>query len=84
MILNYSRLQVGEFNVVQKTINVSDLCSNLIKEFDIAAKNKLLDLSFQNDCGDALIIADEYSINLVVSNLLDNAIRIQFADAFSG
>jgi hypothetical protein len=75
MILNYSRLQVGEFNLKSNKINISKICTNLVKEFNTAAKNKSLALSFQNDCGDTVVFADEYSITMAISNLIDNAIK---------
>jgi PAS domain S-box-containing protein len=75
MILNYSRLHVGEFNIKPDKINISLICANLVKEFNTAAKNKSLDLSFQNNCGDTAIFADEFSISMAISNLIDNAIK---------
>jgi len=38
MILNYSRLHVGEFNITPNKINISLICLNLVKEFSTAAK----------------------------------------------
>jgi len=75
MILNYSRLQVGEFNITPCNINISLICTNLVKEFITGAKYKSLDLTFQNNCGDAAIFADEYSITMAISSLIDNAIK---------
>jgi PAS domain S-box-containing protein len=75
MILNYSRLYVGEFNIKLDKINISLICANLVKEFNTTAKNKSLDLSFQNNCGDTAIFADEFSISMAISNLIDNAIK---------
>jgi len=75
MILNYSRLHIGEFNITPNKINISLICTNLVKEFHIAAKNKSLELSFRNNCGSTAIFADEYSITMAISNLLDNAIK---------
>jgi CheY-like chemotaxis protein len=74
-ILNYSRLQVGDFSIIRKNFRLSNVCSNLISEFIIAAKFKSLDLTFQNNFEDASPFADEYSITLVISNLIDNAIK---------
>ena len=34
-----------------------------------------MDLTFQNNCGDANLFADEYSIIMAISNLIDNAIK---------
>jgi PAS domain S-box-containing protein len=75
MILNYSRLQVGKFPVFRKKMEIAPICINLVAEFSKTAKDKSLDLSFQNNCDDANIFADEYSITLAVSNLIDNAIK---------
>lgn len=75
MILNYSRLHVGEFNIKPKKINISNICTNLVKEFNTAANNKSLKLTFQNNCGDTEIVGDESSISMAISNLLDNAIK---------
>jgi PAS domain S-box-containing protein len=75
MILNYSRLQVGEFNIQPKKIKISQICTNLVKEFISAAKSKSLDLSYQTNCGNIEIFADEYSITMAISNLIDNAIK---------
>jgi PAS domain S-box-containing protein len=75
MILNYSRMHVGEFFIKPAQINISLICTNLVKEFNTNAKNKSLDLSFQNNCGDVKIFADEYSITMAISNLVDNAVK---------
>jgi CheY-like chemotaxis protein len=75
MILNYSRLQVDKFPVFRKNMELSSVCINMVREYAKAAKYKSLDLTFQNNCGTAYIIADEYSITLAISNLLDNAIK---------
>lgn len=79
MILNYSRLHVGEFNIRPAKISLSKICTNLVKEFNTSAKHKSLELSFQNNFGDTFIFADEYSITMAVSNLIDNAIKFTSA-----
>jgi CheY-like chemotaxis protein/anti-sigma regulatory factor (Ser/Thr protein kinase) len=56
-------------------MELAPICINLVREFSKTAKDKSLDLSFQNNYGDAKIFADEYSIILAVSNLIDNAIK---------
>jgi PAS domain S-box-containing protein len=75
MVLNYSRLQVGEFKISPTKIEISHICSNLVREFVTAAKYKSLELSFQNNCGENAIYADENSIIMAISNLIDNAIK---------
>jgi PAS domain S-box-containing protein len=75
MMLNYSRIQIGEFPLLRKKLELSAICTNLVKEYTTAAKFKLLKLIFQNNCRDAEIFADEYSIVMAISNLIDNAIK---------
>jgi CheY-like chemotaxis protein len=74
-ILNYSRLQVGEFITIHKKFCLSSVCNTLISEFSTAAKFKSLELTFQNNCGEVYTFADEYSITMAISNLVDNAIK---------
>jgi PAS domain S-box-containing protein len=75
MILNYSRLQVGKFPVFRKNMDLPIVCENLIREYSKAAQQKSLDLVFRNDCVSAKIFADEFSITMAISNLIDNAIK---------
>lgn len=76
MILNYSRIQTGEFPVIPREIELSSICENLIKEFNTAAKGKALELSFKNKIDKkVMLFGDEYSITNSISNLIDNAIK---------
>jgi len=68
-------LQVGEFPLFRKNLDISDICVNLVTEYALTAKNKSLDLTFQNNYGDANLFADEYSISIAISNLIDNSIK---------
>ncbi|MHB1687967.1 MAG: PAS domain-containing sensor histidine kinase, partial [Ignavibacteriaceae bacterium] len=75
MILNYSRLQVGEFDFKLEPVDIVLIIANLINQFKYSAHGKSLDLSFENKCGESKITADEYSITNAISNLIDNAIK---------
>ncbi len=75
MILNYSRMQVGEFPVNKELIGISLMCINLVKEYITAAKFKSLELKFRNDCGEVKLFTDKYATNMAISNLIDNAIK---------
>ena len=75
MILNYSRIQTGEFPINPKEIELSVICQNLVKEFKTAAKSKSLQLSFEDKRDKTIIWGDEYSITHSISNLIDNAIK---------
>lgn len=75
MILNISRLQIGEFPYKPDNVNISQLLTNLVNEYQVTAKNKSLDLLFENNFEDIFIYADEYCITQSLSNLIDNAIK---------
>ncbi len=75
MILNYSRIQTGEFPINPEEIELSSICRNLISEYTLAARTKMLDLSFENKFGDAAIKGDAYSITQAIANLIDNSIK---------
>ena len=76
MILNYSRIQTGDFPVAHRKIELSSICENLVKEFFNSAKSKSLKFSFENSCSKSTsIFADEYSVTHAISNLIDNAIK---------
>ena len=75
MILNYSRLQSGEFTVIPKQINLFEICESIIQQNKDAAEVKSLELLFDNRCDGTKITGDEYTITQIVSNLLDNAIK---------
>lgn len=75
MILNYSRLHIGEFSPVQKQFDLVLLIDNIKKEYLSLAAAKGLELSFSNKIKDIIIEADEYCIAQAISNLVDNAIK---------
>lgn len=75
MILNYSRLQIGEFPVNYQKTNITEIISGLVLEFQSAAKLRGIDLTFENKCGSVFLNVDEYSFTQTISNLIDNAIK---------
>jgi signal transduction histidine kinase/CheY-like chemotaxis protein len=75
MMLNYSRIQVGEFPIYQKKLDLSRICTDLVKEYTTAAKFRSLELILQNNYANVEIMGDEYSIIMAISNLIDNAIK---------
>ncbi|MDP3148537.1 MAG: PAS domain S-box protein [Ignavibacteria bacterium] len=75
MILNYSRLQTGEFTVIPKEIDIFEICERVINQNKDDAEKKNLEFVFDNRCNETKIIGDEYSITQVVSNLIDNAVK---------
>ena len=75
LILNYSRLQIGDYPLFPKNIDLFSICRNLTNQYSIEAKNKFIELIFQNKCDESIILADEGSVIMSISNLIGNAIK---------
>jgi CheY-like chemotaxis protein len=75
MILNFSRLQVGDFGITPAKLCLPALIQSLIKEYDTVADRKSIKLSFENKCGEAVLEADEYCLAQAIGNLIDNAFK---------
>jgi len=75
MIMNFSRLQVGEFPVKLADVNIANVIEPLIKEFKVLADQKAISLVFDNKCGNVLLFIDEYCVVQAIYDLLDNAVK---------
>lgn len=75
MILNFSRLQIGDFKFNPRIIDLPEFLTILYQEFYAPAKQKGLELVFENKIGEIQIESDYYCLHQVVSNLLDNAVK---------
>jgi len=75
MILNFSRLQVGELKSNPKNIDLNNVLLELSEDFSLVARQKGLALKYENNLGNILIQSDIYCLNQVLSNLLDNAVK---------
>jgi len=75
MIMNFSRLQVGEFPTQPTEVNLSVVLESLVKEFQVLAHEKSVNLFFENHCDEAILHIDEYCIIQAVYDIVDNAIK---------
>jgi PAS domain S-box-containing protein len=75
MILNFSRLQVGEFKSNPKKIDLNNVLFELSEDFNLIARQRKLELKYENKIGNVMIQSDIYCLNQVLSNLLDNAVK---------
>lgn len=75
MILNFSRLQVGEFSVSKELLKLPAIINNLMSEYKSTADTNSLEFTFENKCGDGDLLADSYCISHAISNLIDNALK---------
>ncbi len=75
MILNFSRLQIGDFPITFKIVNINKLLNDLVKDYKPTFSSKSLQLEYINEIGNLDLLIDEYSISQAIGNLLDNAFK---------
>ncbi len=75
LILNVSRVQIGDYKLNISRFNLSNAIEKLVDQMRYEAEKKLVTLEYDNEYGFALVIADEYCITEAVSNLINNAIK---------
>lgn len=74
-ILNMSELQLGTYEVTTRTVDIKDLLEGLIKEYNKYAMNKNIDLKISVQSSNSSINTDDYAVNQIFANLIDNAIK---------
>jgi PAS domain S-box-containing protein len=76
LILNASEMQIGTYHPSFKNINLGEKVLNIIKtEYSTLAKQKGLHLTFNDNLPASVIYGDDYSINQIFINLIDNAVK---------
>ncbi len=75
LILNMSELQLGTYEVTKRKLDLTTILSNIRKEYLNLAKSKNLELRFISNYEKAEIYSDEYAVNQIFANLVDNAIK---------
>ncbi len=76
LILNMSELQTGNYSFKSNKFDLFEkTLSNLYKSFKYVAEQKNIELNMDNRIGEAIINADEYSVNQIFNHLIDNGIK---------
>lgn len=75
MIVNFSRIRIGDFKINPIWINPEKIIKQIILENIDEATRKGLKIDFVNDCENIEILFDEYSFTNSVSQLINNAIK---------
>jgi signal transduction histidine kinase len=71
-----SELQTGSYSYRSKRFDLfKDVLRKAHKSFQVIADKKKLLLGLYNNCDNALIDADEYSVNQIFHHLIDNALK---------
>ena len=74
-ILNMSNLQAGKVEAKLKDIDVAKLVTSILKEMEHFASSKSIVLAFSNQCQNSIVKSDDYILNQVLQNIIDNAIK---------
>lgn len=76
LILNMSELQSGTYEYISRPINIyEEIILNIYSEYNHIVKEKKIELEIKKLTDSFLIVADEYTVTQIFSNLLDNAIK---------
>ena len=74
-LLFWSQSQMGSNHIELKPIRISELVHKNIELYRVSASQKDININFQEMGGNPMVIGDENIINLVMRNLLNNAIK---------
>ncbi len=77
-LLDISRLQSGERKFDMKPFNICELARQTVISFENQLEEKQLDVEFDFDDFDIMVIGDRDAINQVVYNLCHNAIKFAY------
>jgi signal transduction histidine kinase len=76
LILNASEMQIGTYQPTFSNINLEENISEIIQaEYSALAKQKGLGITLKNNLSSAVFYCDNYSINQIFVNLIDNAVK---------
>jgi len=76
LVLNMSEIQLGLYKSDPKEFDLyQDILRKLFSLHKQKADEKKLEFAFVNEASDTRIIADEYSVGEIFSNVFDNAIK---------
>lgn len=75
MILNFSRIQSGDFPVSFENLDFVSLIGNIIAQYKVTLATKSVNIYFINNAGSVYVKGDNYSLTHAISNLVDNAVK---------
>lgn len=75
LLLNMSEIQSGSFQANFRKINIVKTIYDISDNFRSAIKEKSLKIVIENEYDTIFILGDQYSINQIFDNLIDNAVK---------
>ena len=79
-LLNVNRIEQGRMEMQPKSFAMEDLLEEMIKELKALAEVRNVEIKFKNNKKLPLVYADPDKIRMVISNLIDNAIKYSKKD----
>jgi len=74
-LLDLSQLESGNFKVKLENFDIVSLVDRTLFKFDVLKKEKNVQLIVEEELQEQLVLGDEYRIEQVLSNLIQNAIN---------
>lgn len=74
-ILNFTQLQMGDFSISPKQINLSNLLANIERQYRVKAEQKGIRIDFLPENQVHIVNADENSVLTAFAHLIDNAVK---------
>ncbi len=73
--MDYRRIEEGKLEFNFENIEVVSLIKEIVNNFQLAAKQKKLDLTLETSLEQAIVKVDKLRFSQVIQNLIDNAIK---------
>lgn len=75
-ILDFSKIESGQFELFEENSSLQDLVTDVIKLFEIKAKEKAITINYKEDLKvDKYLVFDSIRLRQVLSNLISNSIK---------
>lgn len=76
LLLNMSEIQTRTYEFIPEKLSlVEDILYSILPEYQLSAKEKSLQLKLENNALKGNIIGDNYTLEQIFANLIDNAIK---------
>ncbi len=75
LILNFSRIQIGDFPIKPVGIDLLHFVNKILAEFELIAERKGLKIKLFSEIETPFVLFDEYCLSVIVSNIVDNALK---------
>jgi signal transduction histidine kinase len=76
-LISISTIEAGQQKIIEKAININDLCQLLLNQFILRARSQNINLNFKSELvGEKVeILSDETKLIEILSNLIGNALK---------